>query len=252
MNPILLAMLMDKDERDRRKGVKGSGRGRDRDYDQRGRDRAMQGRSQDNRGRDREYDERSRDREMQSGGRGSSQERAYAYKYPEYDSRQGVKGTGRFGIGGSQHYRSRDRAMDERDYQDRERGRDRDFDERDRDYDSRHDYEFNQMDQGSLSKSDIRKWSERLRNADGTRGAMYDMSQVMPIAEQMGIDFRKFNEEDLLMTVNMLYSDYCKTIGNDLQKYVELAKAFLEDKDFDGTGSEKLALYYYCIVLGEE
>lgn len=120
------------------------------------------------------------------------------------------------------------------------------------DYDGRHYEEQNEYDQMGLNHSEFKRWKGMLKNADGTRGEKFDMNQIMPIAKQMNIDYRRFNEEDLVMAVNMLYSDYCKIFGNDITKYVAMAKAFLEDDDFDGTGSEKLATYFHCIVNKED
>ena len=40
-----------------------------------------------------------------------------------------------------------------------------------------------------------------------------------------------------------------KDLGITLpEAYINMAKAFLHDKDFDGTPSEKLAMYFYGVV----
>lgn len=133
------------------------------------------------------------------------------------DGRRGVKGTGR----------------------DRRRGRRRDYGET-----------------LSLTKSDIMNWKHNLENADGTRGPHFNMEQVMEAAKAVGIRFEDFDERELCMTVNMLYSDYCEvnkpyvSPERECHYYVELAKAFLEDDD-GPEPSEKLALYYYCIAEDE-
>lgn len=254
MNPILMSMIVRKrEEEERNEGrdyQRGSGRRsssgrftRDRAI---GQSQGSRGSSQgggQGRGQDgaRGYDNRMQNRDnadMARGGQGGYGDRQ------GQDGRQGVRSTGRYGIGGSRYSSSRDRAMEaqgEFAYQNN------DFN-----YDGRHNEEHNEYDQMGLNRSEFKKWSNMLKNADGTRGPMYDMNQVMPIADQMGIDFRKFNEDDLLMSVNAMYSDYCNLFGNDLHKYVALAKAFLEDDDFEGSGSEKLALYYHCIANKED
>lgn len=133
------------------------------------------------------------------------------------DGRRGVKGTGRG----------------------RRRGRRRDYGET-----------------LSLTKSDIMNWKHNLENADGTRGPHFNMEQVMEAAKAVGIRFEDFDERELCMTVNMLYSDYCEvnkpyvSPERECHYYVELAKAFLEDDD-GPEPSEKLALYYYCIAEDE-
>ena len=140
------------------------------------------------------------------------------------DARRGVKGTGRYS-----RYRT-DRA-DEMDYRDT------------------HESPLR------LSKEDLREWKRMLENADGTRGAHYDMSQIMGVVDKLEISFDKFSEAEFCMTVNMLYSDYCHTVKKyvpqekALEFYASMAKDFLCDED----GPEpwtKLMLYYHCIVNG--
>ena len=104
-----------------------------------------------------------------------------------------------------------------------------------------------------LSKSDAKRWKKMMENFDGTRGEHYSSEQTEEVAEKLGISFDEYSEMDFCLTVNMMYSDY----GHVLKKYVspdkelhvcaELAKAFLEDPDGPDP-SEKLALYFHCIV----
>lgn len=107
-----------------------------------------------------------------------------------------------------------------------------------------------------LSKREIIKWGKNLENADGSRGAHFEEEQIEQMAMQMGIDPKEFGDGVLCMAVNMTYSDYCgvaKKYGVDrLDYYIDSAKAFLKDKDFDGDGAEKLFLYYKCIASRDE
>lgn len=137
---------------------------------------------------------------------------------------------------------------DSRDYR-----RMRDYeDERDyrRDYEDGHDVPL------ELSKSDIYEWKHAMKNADGSKGGHYDLQQVVQAADKIGVHFKDFDEKELCITTNMLYSDYCTVLAKYiphekmLTACVELAKAFLEDEDAPA-GSEKLALYYHCIVCSE-
>ena len=104
-----------------------------------------------------------------------------------------------------------------------------------------------------LTKHDIMKWKRHLMNADGSEGEHFNFEEIMDVAEKMRLKFRGYSEKDLCMTVNMLYSDYCKVLkqiippDKELYIYVALAEAFLNDED-GPDGSEKLALYYHCIV----
>lgn len=130
------------------------------------------------------------------------------------------------------------------------------------DYDDYRDFEYN-YDMNDhpmeLKPEEIHKWESKVKNADGSRGARFSRDQVIPIARQMGIMFDKFTEDEFLMAVNMMYSDYCMALQESSfpnymkpEPYVHMAKAFLCDKDFDGKPYEKLAIYYYEIVEYEE
>lgn len=181
--------------------------------------------------------DRERDRARDSGdSRDSRDSRDYE------DERRGVKGTGPYGIGGSRY-----RGRDSRDYED-----ERDYEDSRRrfSYEDGGDYHNKSL---KLTKSDINEWKRMLENSDGTRGAHYDMQQIMSVAEKHDVKFKDFTEAELCIATNMMYADY----GNALKKFIEhdkmleccmcLAKAFLDDVD-GPEPSEKLALYYHCIV----
>lgn len=103
-----------------------------------------------------------------------------------------------------------------------------------------------------LSKEDMKEWEKKLVNDDGSHGAHFDKEQIDQVARSIGIDPKEFGDGVLCMATQMMYSDYCgvaKKFGVDrLEYYIELAKAFLKDKDFDGDGAEKLFLYYTFIA----
>lgn len=176
------------------------------------------------------------------------------------DGRRGVKGTGRYGIGGSRYY-GRDREMYDDDYCHED-----DYDDYEYDYargerrsmrrDRRMDYESEES--AHLSKRDVQEWKRHLENADGSLGEHFSGEQVKSMAEKLGIRYKGYDEKELCMTVNMLYSDYCEALRGvippekELMVYTKMAKAFLDDDDFDGDGSEKLALYYYAIADSED
>jgi hypothetical protein len=104
-----------------------------------------------------------------------------------------------------------------------------------------------------LSKTDIHHWKQMMENEDGTRGPHYDMQQIMQAVEKLDIRFDEYSEREFCMAVNMMYSDYCKVAkrfvapDKEMMFFAELAKAFLDDAD-GPEPSEKLALYYHCIV----
>ena len=168
----------------------------------------------------------------------------------EEDGRRGVKGTGRYGIGGSRYYgRRRDRGSMPFSVEGDIR-----YDDYDYDYDMA-DYAGQQ--QIKLNKKDIQAWKRKMMNADGSRGEHFDMQQIMSAAEKLGIKFKEYDEKELCITANMLYSDYCEVLKSIVPKdkedivYTKMAQAFLEDEDAP-EGSEKLALYYKCIVDDDE
>lgn len=103
-----------------------------------------------------------------------------------------------------------------------------------------------------LSTKEIKKWEKELENADGSKGKKWEVDQVRQVAQQHNIHFDEYRPETLTAIANMLYSDYCRILGSDLMMYVKLAKAFLEDDDFDGNPEEKAMLYYKCIVSKDD
>lgn len=172
------------------------------------------------------------------------------YDYEETDGRRGVKGTGRYGIGGSRYY-GRDRDM--RDYEMDGRGYDRGYD---RNYDMGYDrgYDYASSDEMRLTREDMERWKKMLRNADGTQGEHFTASQVKQAAESLGIRMEGYTEADLCMTANMLYSDIGEAFRayipreKEAHAYVKAAKLWLDDPDASVHGSEKLAGYFMCFV----
>lgn len=215
---------------------------------------------------DRDYARRDKrgGRMMQSGGRGEySGNIEYTGDYARsggsgrggrssQDGRQGVKGTGRYGIGGSRYYGRRDRAMSG-DYG----GYDYDYENYGRnDYGDYADY-ADYGEEMRLNKEDMKAWKRKLENADGSLGEHFDIQEITNAAEKVGVKFDGYDEKELCMTANMLYSDYCEALKTSIPPeresmiYTKMAKAFLEDED-GPEGSEKLALYYRCIVEDDE
>ena len=139
----------------------------------------------------------------------------------------------------------------EMDFRESERHPDTRYDSRDYRKDFRDYRDYHNAPR--LTKSDMHRWKQMMENEDGTQGAHYDMQQTMAAADKLGIHFDEFDEKEFCVAVNMMYSDYCKVAkkyvapDKELHFFAELAKAFLEDEDAP-EGSEKLALYYHCIV----
>lgn len=142
-------------------------------------------------------------------------DRGYDQAHDEMDGRQGVKYTGRYGIGGSRYYGRRDRGEDDM----------------------------------CLTHEDMKMWKKEL-----SKGEHFSMPQIEQAMRTMDIKPKDYTPEDLCMTANALYSDYSKTLDRIIPKekevayYTSLAKDFLEDDDSALKGSEKLAAYYYLIA----
>jgi hypothetical protein len=154
-----------------------------------------------------------------------------------WDGKQGVKGTGPYGIGGRLYSRGADFGMDGTDFG----------------MDGTHPSGLMK-----LKKKDFMEWKKNLINADGSHGEHFDAQHIKKVAEQMGIRYDGYDEKDLCMATNMMYSDYCEAIKSivppdkEIIVYIKLAQAWLEDPDAPVEGAEKLALYYWCIVQDEE
>lgn len=204
--------------------------------DKRRRDRAYRDGNYDGRGEYRgeiygEYDGYD-GRGYDSRGYGRRDGREYAdSEYDMPDGRRGVKYTGPYGIGGRRHYPRRDRA-----------GYDEDYGE----------------DDLRLTKSEMMKWKESLHNADGSHGEHFSFEQIMQAMQAFGLQPKGYNEKELCLAANMLYSDYCKVFEQFIPRdkeamvYVKMAKAFFDDPDASVKGAEKLAAYFCAIVDDEE
>lgn len=90
-----------------------------------------------------------------------------------------------------------------------------------------------------------------MENEDGSRGQHWSVEETSALANQYGIRFdSKFNKYDWYVALNMVYSDYYKVIvnmtgSNNSKYFVELAKAWICDKDID----EGKMWYYYIYVM---
>lgn len=99
---------------------------------------------------------------------------------------------------------------------------------------------------GGLDERTAKEWTERMHNDDGTSGEHWNMGQVKQLVNQRGI---KHSPVEFYAVLNAVYSDYCKVAKkhnvNNMDFYVDMAKAWLDDKD---AVPDKAAAYYECIV----
>ena len=144
--------------------------------------------------------------------------------------------------------------------QDHTSGRDYGYDERDYGYDMRgRDYprDYGYRDYGdygeTLSDEEIEKWSHKLMSQlDEREKQMFHKDAIMQKARSMGKQMEEFGEKELWLTTIMVYTDYKNSIGQNPDLAIKLAYDWLSDKDVSVKGAEKLAVYYDCIVEGED
>lgn len=175
-----------------------------------------------------------------------------------YDGHHGGMRSGRAGgyepvefmgyCSGYYGYPEQDYGMDGRRYDMRGRGRGRDYG-----YDYG-DYGDDYGDYGeTLSDKELEEWNRKLLGQlDEREKQMFSKDTIMQKAKQMGKKMEGFGEKELYTAVLMCYTDYKQSIGANPDLAVKLGYDFLNDKDVAVKGAQKLAVYYDCIVEGEE
>lgn len=114
------------------------------------------------------------------------------------------------------------------------------------------DYNYDYASGYSMRREDTEKWTMKLmKHIDEKDKEMLSKDKIMRKAEELGVKFEEFKPEEFYITVLMMYTDYCKVLGNaNIDIYVRLAKAWLNDEDAAKQNSEKLTAYYKHIVNG--
>lgn len=91
-----------------------------------------------------------------------------------------------------------------------------------------------------------KEWTARMRNGDGTTGAHWPMEQVKQLMQQRGITA---DPAEFFAVLNSVYSDYYavakKHNVHNIDFYIDIAKAWLDDKD---AVPDKAAAYYEYVV----
>ncbi len=97
-----------------------------------------------------------------------------------------------------------------------------------------------------MDRETAKEWTEKMKNADGTKGPHWDFDQCKQAMTQRGVDC---DPMEFFVTMNMMYSDYCNVAKmlniNTVDFYVYMAKAFLDDDD---AVENKLMEYYESVV----
>lgn len=138
----------------------------------------------------------------------------------------------------------------EEDYNDYARGgRGRDRASYYADYADYADYGYDGRDYAEVKeewKEDLEEWCKKLKKHDRFGLSKEDLLNK---AKQMRVNFEEYDDKEFLTTYYMLMSDF-PNVASDTHVYLAMAKQWLEDKDAELQGSEKLSAYYYEIVKG--
>ncbi len=98
-----------------------------------------------------------------------------------------------------------------------------------------------------FNKETAEEWTRSMKNEDGTKGAHWTMEQVKQVMAQRGIGMEPWA---FFAILNAIYSDYSTVfkkygVGDKLDFYVDMTKAWLDDKD---AVKDKAAAYYRYVV----
>ncbi len=139
---------------------------------------------------------------------------------------------------GMSDYRS-DRNYDERRYMDYGD----DYRTGGRDYD---DYAMSDYGGGYLNRDELHAWKRMLCDElEKGECEMFSDEKIMKRAKENGIRFDEFSEDEFIVTVLMMYTDYGKTLGKaNIDTYVKMANDFLCDEDAGVKYGEKLTAYF--------
>lgn len=141
------------------------------------------------------------------------------YGYPMYDMR---------GRGGDMGYRN--------------------YDMRGRDYGYGYDYGYPVGDFGeSLSEKELHEWCEKMKkHLSEQEKQMLSEQAIIQKAKQMGMSMDGFTEKELYVNTVRNYTDHKKSIGQNPDLALKMAYDDFHDEDgeYNGKGSEWLAVYY--------
>jgi len=98
-----------------------------------------------------------------------------------------------------------------------------------------------------FSQMTAEKWARQMDKEDGTKGPHWSIEQVKQVMAQKNLSLDPW---EFYAALNAMYSDFSKAlkkhgVGDKLDLYVDLAKAFIEDPD---AMPDKLARYWRYVV----
>lgn len=96
---------------------------------------------------------------------------------------------------------------------------------------------------------------KKMENEDGSKGPRWSVEEAERVAQQYGVNIKgeKFNKYDWFVALNMIRSDFYRAVVNmtgsdNVKHFVELTKAWLNDKDIE----EGKMWFYFRYVMCEE
>lgn len=100
----------------------------------------------------------------------------------------------------------------------------------------------------SLTRDELEQWKHKLlKEVDDKDRGYFEIGNIEQKAKQLNVDMKEVKPEELVVASLMMYTDYCKElkpyVGTNMDVYIRLGNAFLNDKDSSVKGGEKLALY---------
>ena len=128
----------------------------------------------------------------------------------------------------------------------RDYGYDMNYDMRGR-YDYGYDYAGDYGE--NLTEEELKRWCQKMMSElDEREKQMFSKVAILQRAKNMGIQFDKFSEMEFYINVIKNYTDHKKSIGENPDMAIKLAKDDFFDEDGRYKGSEWLAVYYDTFV----
>lgn len=115
------------------------------------------------------------------------------------------------------------------------------------------DYRGGRADYGDygegLTRDELEHWCKKMMSKlDEREKQMLSKETILQRAKTMGIEFKGFNEMEYYVNVVKNYTDHKKSIGENLDMAMKLARDDFFDEDGVYKGSEWLAIYYDIFV----
>lgn len=114
---------------------------------------------------------------------------------------------------------------------------------------------YEQMYGPHFNEECAQKAVKKMENEDGSKGPRWSIEEAERVAAQYGINLKsdKFNKYDWFVALNMIRSDFYRAVVNmtgsdNIKHFVELTKAWLNDKDIE----EGKMWFYFKYVMCEE